>query len=66
MCPSQIEQGVTKTYAVDQIAVCTGTNTWASLPKFEGQENFKGTIVHSENYKKPEVFKGKRVLLSCE
>merc|ERR1711988_759516 len=63
MCPSQVEQGVIKTYAVDQIAVCTGTNTWASLPSFDGQENFKGTIVHSENYKKPEVFKGQRVLV---
>merc|ERR1711988_362110 len=63
MCPSQVEQGVIKTYAVDQLAVCTGTNTWASLPKFEGQERFKGVIVHSENYKKPEVFKGKRVLV---
>jgi len=63
MCPSQPAQGVTTTYAFDQIAVCTGTNTWASLPKFDGQENFKGVIVHSENYKKPEVFKGKRVLV---
>merc|ERR1711988_732496 len=63
MCPSQVEQGVIKTYAVDQLAVCTGTNTWASLPTFDGQENFKGKIVHSENYKKPEVFKGQRVLV---
>lgn len=63
MCPSQPAEGVTTTYAFDQIAVCTGTNTWASLPKFDGQENFKGVIVHSENYKKPEVFRGKRVLV---
>ena len=54
------------TYAVDHVAICTGTNHWASLPRFEGQDCFiknGGTLVHSENYKKPEVFKGKRVLV---
>ena len=54
------------TYCVDHVAICTGTNHWASLPRFEGQDLFienGGTLVHSENYKKPEVFRGKRVLV---
>jgi len=51
------------TYHFDGIAVCTGTNTWACLPCFKGEERFKGLIIHSENYKKPEVFRGKRVLV---
>jgi len=63
MCPTQIDAGVTKTYAFDSLCVCTGTNTWASLPRFEGQEKFKGSLIHSENYKKPEVYRGKRVLV---
>lgn len=66
MDPAAAGRAPTKTLAFDFVAVCTGTNTWASLPKFEGQESFLeagGSIVHSENYKKPEVFKGMRVLV---
>jgi len=49
------EQGVV--YAFDGLVVCSGTNTWASLPTFAGQEHFAGTIIHAENYKKPEVMR---------
>mmetsp|Transcript_16421 Transcript_16421/g.53528 ORF Transcript_16421/g.53528 Transcript_16421/m.53528 type:complete len:646 (+) Transcript_16421:81-2018(+) len=66
MDPADACAAVTKIYAFDHVAVCTGTNTWASLPRFEGQDDFLnagGTLVHSENYKKPEVFKGRRVLI---
>lgn len=52
-----------RTAQFDCVAVCTGTNTWPCLPSFPGQENFKGTIVHSEYYKRPEDYKGKRVLV---
>jgi len=66
MDPSDAARAEVQTFAFDSVAVCTGTNTWASLPKFEGQDEFVaagGTIVHSENYKKPEIFKGQRVLV---
>lgn len=52
-----------RTLEFDAIAVCTGTNTFSSLPTFPGQERFRGEIIHSENYKRPEVFAGKRVLV---
>lgn len=52
-----------KTFSFDAIAVCTGTNTYSSLPKFNGQERFKGSIVHSEEYRNPDRFAGKRVLI---
>ena len=58
--------GVERTFAVDSIAVATGTNTWAALPRFNGQAEYEaagGLVIHSENYKKPEVFKGQRVLI---
>ena len=63
MSPADWKKGTTRTYAYDCLCVCTGTNTWASLPKFPGQEKFKGTLVHSEDYKKPDIFKGKHVLV---
>ena len=52
-----------RTIAFDAIAVCTGTNTYSSLPSFPGQERFKGTIVHSDKYRNPDAFVGKRVLI---
>jgi len=52
-----------RTIAFDAIAICTGTNTYSSLPTFPGQEKFKGELVHSDHYKNPERFKGKRVLV---
>ena len=39
----------------DGVCICTGTNTWASLPCFKGQECFKGEIMHSEKYRSAEV-----------
>lgn len=51
------------TRAFDTVAVCTGTNTFSALPTFPGQERFKGELVHSEHYKNPDRFKGKRVLV---
>jgi dimethylaniline monooxygenase (N-oxide forming) len=52
-----------RTIAFDAVCICTGTNTYPSLPKFPGQELFKGEIIHSVDYKSPEKFAGKRVLI---
>lgn len=51
------------TVPFDGVCVCAGTNNYSSLPKFKGQDKFKGNIIHSENYRNPEVFAGKRVLV---
>jgi hypothetical protein len=53
----------TDTFCFDGLVVASGTNTWASLPPFRDNDLFQGTIIHSENYKKPDVFRGKRVLI---
>jgi|UniRef100_A0A7S2UXY2 dimethylaniline monooxygenase (N-oxide forming) len=47
----------------DGVACATGTNNWASLPCFKGEEKFKGEIIHSENYRNPEAYAGKRVMI---
>eukprot|EP01038_Epipyxis_sp_PR26KG_P007866 gene7866-10675_t len=52
-----------RTLAFDGVCICSGTNTFTSLPEFPGQDKFKGEIIHSEKYRTPEVFKGKRVLI---
>jgi len=45
----------------DGIAICTGTNNWACRPTFPGEEKFKGSIVHSDDYRSANEYQGKRV-----
>ncbi|CAM9432952.1 unnamed protein product [Discosporangium mesarthrocarpum] len=59
----QPQEPVVEEGGFDGVAICTGTNNFASLPCFKGEETFKGEIIHSENYRRPESFAGKRVLI---
>ncbi|WP_108976351.1 NAD(P)-binding domain-containing protein [Leptospira ryugenii] len=44
--------------------ICASGITWSpNRPKLEGEENFKGKIIHSVSYKDSESFKDKRVLV---
>jgi cation diffusion facilitator CzcD-associated flavoprotein CzcO len=47
----------------DQVIVCTGFNNVINDPEFEGKASFQGTIVHSRQYKNPEPYLGKKVLV---
>ncbi|KAL0869187.1 hypothetical protein ABMA27_007470 [Loxostege sticticalis] len=48
----------------DFVAVASGGEFTAPVwPKFEGQETFKGNIIHSHDYKDPEDYRNKRVLI---
>ncbi|XP_006900388.1 PREDICTED: dimethylaniline monooxygenase [N-oxide-forming] 5 [Elephantulus edwardii] len=49
----------------DGVMVCTGHHTNAHLPleSFPGIEKFKGQYFHSREYKNPEAFAGKRVIV---
>ncbi|KAG3255487.1 dimethylaniline monooxygenase [N-oxide-forming] 5, transcript variant X1 [Ictidomys tridecemlineatus] len=49
----------------DGVMVCTGHHTNAHLPleSFPGIEKFKGQYFHSRDYKNPEAFAGKRVII---
>ncbi|KAJ6663123.1 hypothetical protein lerEdw1_010716 [Lerista edwardsae] len=49
----------------DAILVCTGHHTTAHLPlsSFPGIEKFKGRYFHSRDYKSPDEFTGKRVIV---
>lgn len=45
--------------------VVSATGTWHNpyIPSYEGRELFKGEQLHSADYKGPEVFRGKRVMV---
>ncbi|KAK2540449.1 Fmo1 [Columba guinea] len=52
-------------YVFDAVMVCTGNFPEPTIPlhSFPGIKRFKGQYFHSRQYKRPDVFKGKRVLV---
>uniref|UniRef100_A0A8C5U9Q2 Flavin-containing monooxygenase n=1 Tax=Malurus cyaneus samueli TaxID=2593467 RepID=A0A8C5U9Q2_9PASS len=57
--------GKQKTEVFDAVMVCSGNFSEPSLPlhSFPGIERFRGQYFHSRQYKHPDVFQGKRVLV---
>ncbi|NP_001075714.1 flavin-containing monooxygenase 5 [Oryctolagus cuniculus] len=58
-------EGKKESAVFDGVLVCTGHHTSAHLPleSFPGIEKFKGQYLHSRDYKNPEKFTGKRVIV---
>lgn len=52
-----------KTYEYAGVVIANGHNWSAKMPSYPGQEVFQGQIIHSAQYKGPEVLDGKRVLV---
>lgn len=42
---------------------CTGTSSGPFIPKYKGIENFKGSQIHSIDYRSPQQFKDKQTLV---
>lgn len=42
----------TKTVEFDKVVLCHGYQTIAKMPRFEGQDRFEGTIMHSQQYRR--------------
>nr|DBA18221.1 TPA: hypothetical protein GDO54_016496 [Pyxicephalus adspersus] len=59
------KDGKQNTAIFDAVLICTGHHSFPNLPlsSFPGIENFKGQYLHSREYKLPDNFKGKRVLV---
>lgn len=53
--------GATRAETFDSLLVCSGHHREAFLPWYPG--TFTGTIVHSSAYKRPDPFRGQRVLV---
>ena len=47
----------------DAVAVCNGHYSEPHVPVLPGLETFPGLALHSHNYRKPELFAGKRVVV---
>ncbi|KAI1373153.1 putative dimethylaniline monooxygenase [Hypoxylon crocopeplum] len=47
----------------DKVAFCHGYQTKAQMPTLENCEEFEGIVIHSQAYRNPEDFKGKKVVV---
>ncbi|HEY6637988.1 MAG TPA: NAD(P)/FAD-dependent oxidoreductase [Solirubrobacterales bacterium] len=46
-----------------QVIVATGLEGTPAIPDWPGRETFEGELIHSAEYRKPEPFEGRRVLV---
>ncbi|OWF53840.1 Flavin-containing monooxygenase FMO GS-OX3 [Mizuhopecten yessoensis] len=54
---------VTETEIFDGVIVCNGHYAKGIIPDIEGINHFTGDVIHSKEYRRPDVYKGKRVLI---
>ncbi|KAM5366863.1 hypothetical protein ACJZ2D_010315 [Fusarium nematophilum] len=47
----------------DKIVMASGINSRPHVPTLEGLEGFEGEVLHSRAFKRPELFKGKNVVV---
>ena len=45
------------------VVVATGVNRIPNIPSWQGQEQFKGSIIHAKNYKNAQPYQGKKVMV---
>ncbi|XP_050684351.1 senecionine N-oxygenase-like isoform X2 [Leptidea sinapis] len=55
--------GISQTKEYDYVFVCNGHYNTPFIPSIPGLKEFKGDIMHSHDYRVPEIFAGKRVLV---
>ncbi|KAL4715984.1 hypothetical protein ACJJTC_013284 [Scirpophaga incertulas] len=59
----QVDTKETRTEDCDFVVISNGEFSSPVWPKFEGLKLFKGKIIHSHDYKDPEYYRNRRVLL---
>lgn len=45
------------------VLVASGKDSYPNIPKIDGLENFEGPVTHSQSYRRPNRYEGKRVVL---
>ncbi|XP_060079337.1 dimethylaniline monooxygenase [N-oxide-forming] 2-like [Ylistrum balloti] len=51
------------TNTFDGVIICNGNYSKCHIPNVKGIENFTGHVIHSRDYRTPEVYQGQRVLI---
>ncbi|RMG87441.1 MAG: NAD(P)/FAD-dependent oxidoreductase, partial [Bacteroidetes bacterium] len=52
-----------KGFYVENVVLATGVNRVENIPRWSGDESFRGVIMHSRKYKNPKPFAGQKVLV---
>ncbi|KAI5459674.1 FAD/NAD(P)-binding domain-containing protein [Mariannaea sp. PMI_226] len=47
----------------DKVIIATGINARPHIPSLDGLDQFEGEVLHSRAFKRPELFKGKKVVI---
>ncbi|KAI1484955.1 flavin-containing monooxygenase 9 [Biscogniauxia mediterranea] len=58
-----VVDGELREFEYDKVALCHGYQTKAELPELKGRERFEGIVMHSQAFRSPEPFRGKRVVI---
>jgi cation diffusion facilitator CzcD-associated flavoprotein CzcO len=59
----QVQARGGRTFEAEEVVIATGVNRKVNRPKFTGEEDFQGKILHSRDYKNAEPFLNQRVLV---
>ncbi|KAI0601207.1 flavin-containing monooxygenase 9 [Biscogniauxia sp. FL1348] len=58
-----VVDGELREFEYDKVALCHGYQTKAVMPVLEGRDKFKGSVIHSQEFRSPEQFRGKKVVI---
>ncbi|XP_011552845.2 senecionine N-oxygenase isoform X1 [Plutella xylostella] len=58
-----METGVSETREYDYVFVCNGHYNTPFIPDIKGLKEYQGDVMHSHDYRVPEIFAGKKVLV---
>lgn len=58
-----VQDGISQSQEFDYVIVCSGIFSKAFIPEIPGIEKFKGEVIHSKDYKKPDAFEGRQVVV---
>lgn len=58
-----LKTGISETREYDYVFVCNGHYNTPFIPSIPGLKEFQGDIMHSHDYRVPDIFTGKRVLV---
>ena len=47
----------------DGVMICTGHHVFPNFVQFPNQDKFKGKIIHSKSYKKPDGFENMKIVI---
>uniref|UniRef100_A0A7S4HGS7 Flavin-containing monooxygenase n=1 Tax=Vannella robusta TaxID=1487602 RepID=A0A7S4HGS7_9EUKA len=56
-------EGTKTTITFDYVVVCNGHNSYPFTPVIPGIKNFRGRVLHSHDYRKPEAFTNQTILI---